>query len=241
MEPIVNCYSIKQEILPFYEELTADRNHRYRSWEHCYTYFRRHDSLRTEAELDIGSLHLAFYLASWGMYRGSSALLWKDYKIHDAAVLKLLESQYSNLWNFNPCEEKNDAEAIEQIIKLYHELKQIYRERITAVNGKSKEHEASEILITKILLGTVGCTPACDRFFIRGFRHESQYSTFGKKFLLRAFQFYRQQADEFSETQRVVLQRGGINYPAMKLLDMYFWNLGVRLERQDQQEDNLNV
>lgn len=241
MATIVNCDSIKEQILPFYEELTADRNHRYRSWEHCYTYFRQHASLETEAEVDIGSLHLAFYLASWGMYRGSSALLWKDYKIHDAAVSKLLEPQYSSLWNLNPSVEKDAAAAIELIMKLYRELGRVYRERITAVNGKSKKHEASEILITKILLGTMGCTPACDRFFIRGFRHQSQYSTFGEKFLLRAFQFYREHTVDFLETQRVIFQFGRVNYPAMKLLDMYFWNLGRSLESQEQQKEIMDA
>ena len=86
-----NGYQIKTEILGFYNSLAAVPNHRYRSWEHCYGYFRRHASFRTEADHDIASLHLAFYLASWGMYRGSSALLWKDYKIHRPAISKILE------------------------------------------------------------------------------------------------------------------------------------------------------
>lgn len=225
---------IKDEILAFYESLTADPNHRYRSWEHCYSFFRNHASLKLEAEFDIASLHLAFYLASWGMYRGSSALLWKDYKIHIPVVRKLTEPQYAELWTINLEDESRDAVNAELILKLYAELRQIYRQQITTVNGKKKEdHEASEILITKILLGTVGCTPACDRFFVRGFRRDSQYSTFNEKFLRGVFQFYREHAKEFKETQDAILNGGGIEYPAMKLIDMYFWNLGVKLNPRD--------
>jgi hypothetical protein len=225
--------AIKDEILAFYESLVADTNHRYRSWEHCYSFFRNHVSFKLETEFDVASLHLAFYLASWGMYRGSSALLWKDYKIHIPVVKKLTETKYAELWTTNLDDESRDADNVELISKLYSELRQIYRQQFTAVNGKKRDREASEILITKILLGTVGCTPACDRFFIQGFRRRSHYSKFSKQFLLRVFQFYGENAEEFKETQNTIRQRGGIEYPAMKLIDMYFWNLGVKHDPED--------
>ena len=57
----------------FYEDARRDENGRSRSWEHCYRVFR---DARTDPspDYDYLSLHLAFYLASWGMYRGSSAV-----------------------------------------------------------------------------------------------------------------------------------------------------------------------
>ena len=65
----------------FYNQLKADQNGRYRSWEHCYKCFHdaRNDS---NADYDYLSLQLAFYLASWGMYRGSSFLLESNKNIH---------------------------------------------------------------------------------------------------------------------------------------------------------------
>ncbi len=57
--------------------------HRNLSWDHCYKAF---DNISKESDKDYLALHLAFYLASWGMYRGSSGLLWKDYKIHVDAI-----------------------------------------------------------------------------------------------------------------------------------------------------------
>jgi hypothetical protein len=235
-----NGCQIKNEILAFYNSLAADPNHRYRSWEHCYGYFRQHASFRTKADYDIASLHLAFYLASWGMYRGSSDLLWKDYKIHKLAILKLLEPKYTSLWRLNLGDSNYDGVFAELIVSLSEELKQIYREQITTVNGKKKNHQPSEILITKILLGTVGCTPACDRFFIIGFRHKLQYSTFGRTFLCRVFQFYREHAAEFLETQQAISQSGRFDYPVMKLIDMYFSNLGVKLHPESKHSESVN-
>ena len=64
----------------FYSDLTRHKNHRYMSWEHCYSAFQQPPSPN---DTDYLSLQLAFYLASWGMVRGSTGLLWKDYKIHE--------------------------------------------------------------------------------------------------------------------------------------------------------------
>ena len=47
--------------------------------------------LLTEEKIDFLSLHLGFYLASWGMMRGSTELLDKDYKIHIPAVKVILK------------------------------------------------------------------------------------------------------------------------------------------------------
>ena len=64
----------------FYDDARANENGRSLSWEHCFRVFR---DARTapSPDYDYLSLHLAFYLASWGMYRGSSFLLQKDYKV----------------------------------------------------------------------------------------------------------------------------------------------------------------
>ena len=66
MEAIDELISAAQT---FYEDARANENGRSRSWEHCYRVFR---DARTDPspDYDYLSLHLAFYLASWGMYRG---------------------------------------------------------------------------------------------------------------------------------------------------------------------------
>lgn len=74
----------------------SEPNGRGKSWEHCYFHFitarDKHDK-----DFDYLSLHLSFYLASWGMYRGSSFLIQRDYRIHIPAVVELLSSKYDQL------------------------------------------------------------------------------------------------------------------------------------------------
>lgn len=154
-----NGNQIAAEIISFYESLAADTNHRFRSWEHCFGHFRNRQKLATEEALDTACLHLAFYLASWGMYRGSSALLWKDNKIHSLAIERLLDPKYKPLWDLQIDDPVQDEATAGLIISLSNELKKVYREQITSVNGEKRNHRDSETLISKILLGTVGCTP----------------------------------------------------------------------------------
>ena len=80
----------------FYNDLKSDENGRYRSWEHCYSHFMNARG-RNDVDYDYLSLQLAFYLASWGMYRGSSFLLQKDYRVHISVVKELLSEKYDAL------------------------------------------------------------------------------------------------------------------------------------------------
>ena len=184
--------------------------------------------LRSEAQIEIAALHLAFYLASWGMYRGSSALLWKDYKIHNDAVRELLDPAYTHLWNLRFDDIAKDTKIAKDILSLSKKLTRTYRQRIKKVNGKSRRFNASDILITKILLGTLGCVPACDQYFIKGFRKELSYSLFNERFLCRIFEFYRENRNEFRTVQDSISKNSGVKYPIMKLFDMYFWEIGSK-------------
>lgn len=217
--------SISKNILAFYAKPTGDANHRYRSWEHCF----RHFSLLTKVshdQTDIAALHLAFYLASWGMYRGSSDLLWKDYKIHHKAVQILVHRRYTHLRHLEFSDPSQDADIADQILKLSKRLREVYRQEITSVDGKETDFKATDTLITKILLGTLGCAPACDLYFITGFRKYDQYPGFEKDFLYSTFRFCRQHRKELKCAQDKIWEQSRLRYPIMKLVDMYFWQRG---------------
>jgi hypothetical protein len=221
---------IKEQILAFHQRLDADPHHRYRSWEHCFAHFRQHATFTSPEHIDTASLHLAFYLASWGMYRGSSALLWKDYQIHQPAILKVLAPEFGALWDLDFDDATHDNTIADLIVSLSNALRAIYRQQITTVDGAPTEFNPSDTLITKFLLGTFGCTPACDRYFILGFRHAGlRYSRFSGTFLRDVFRFCREHRDTFRETQEVIARRREIRYPLMKLADMYFWKVGFDL------------
>ena len=139
----------------FYNDLKADENGRYRSWEHCYSHFIKARESK-EVDYDYLSLQLAFYLASWGMYRGSSFLLQKDYKVH-----------------------------------------------IPVVKEQELKNQLSFTLITKILMGTLGCVPAYDRYFIAGIKNQKVATgNYNLKSIMQLVDFYEKILLDLNQLER---------------------------------------
>ena len=173
---------ISRKILNFYSQLEVDKHHRYKSWEHCYSYFCKENT-----ELDTACLHLSFYLASWGMYRGSSFLLWKDYLIHKEVVSYLLNNRNLQGLNIETATEENFTE----ILSLIAWVKNWYQDNIKLVKGEYRLVNVTDTLATKIILGTLGCTPAYDRYFIDGIRKKDlSYSGINSTNLKSLSQFF---------------------------------------------------
>ena len=210
----------------FYTKLRNDPNARFRSWEHCSKCF--HDAWNNSSvDYDYMSLQLAFYLASWGMYRGSSFLLQKDYKIHTPVIEELLKSKYNCLFGLE-CRELNNKETQRKLMDLESFLKTYYN--ALRKNEKTTEikTELSSTLITKILMGTLGCVPAYDRYFINGVK-ELNVTTgnYNMQSLLKLVQFYEENNDKLENTRKK-FKVYDLSYPQMKLLDMAFWKIGKR-------------
>ena len=231
--------------LAFYEKNdnvpeTGDKG-RYRSWEHCYLAFReareerkRNGGLNGD-RYDYLSLHLAFYLASWGMYRGSSFLLKLDYKIHEDVVNEILQEKYDPLQGAT-CKVLKDN--IELLFELDKTLKKFYENIRKKINDKVK-NDVSETLITKILMGTLGCVPAYDRYFVDGIKESNvKPACFSQKSIQSLAMFYAENEKVFEETRyKLRIQEGGIEYPQMKLIDMGFWQIGKGLPKNKQKEN----
>jgi hypothetical protein len=229
-------YTITDKVVKFHRKIAADANHRLRSWDHCFTYFRNH---LVHSELtDVAALNLGFYLASWGMYRGSSALIWKDYRIHLPAIAALYGSEYRPLWDLDFRNAADDASTADAILSLAGALKLVYEEQITTIDGEPKTFKPTDTLITKILLGTLACTPACDRYLIFGLQNAGlAYTRFDSRFLTQVFRFYRMHLEEFETARDIIQGQAAIRYPAMKLVDMYFWTLGWDLLSATEADD----
>ncbi len=208
----------------FYNELRADSNGRYRSWEHCYKCF--HDARNNSApDLDYLSLHLAFYLASWGMYRGSSFLLQKDYKVHVPVVEELLKVHYNGLFGLECIElRKNDVQK--KLTELNWFMTVYYDKIRKSVKETEVKNKLSATLTTKILMGILGCVPAYDRYFIDGVKGQKVTTgIYNIKSLLKLVDFYDTNRVRLEETRKR-LKVYDLPYPQMKLLDMGFWQIG---------------
>ena len=208
----------------FYNQLKADQNGRYRSWEHCYKCFHdaRNDS---NDDYDYLSLQLAFYLASWGMYRGSSFLLQKDYKIHVPVVEELLQNKYDCLFGLE-CTKLRNKDVQDCLSEIESFMMYYYDDIRKQVKETEVKNKLSTTLITKILMGTFGCVPAYDRYFIDGVKDQDVTTgTYGIKSLLKLVDFYELNSVRL-EKARKRLRVYDLSYPQMKLLDMGFWQIG---------------
>jgi hypothetical protein len=121
--------SIHQKIQAYYGD-ALDEHHRYRSWEHCYAFFRTNRSKRLAENRDHAALQLAFYLASWGMYRGSSFLLRHAYTVHRGVVDLIAQPQFNLLWQADFGTEASHKEFIPTICALIEAIRQEYKSHL---------------------------------------------------------------------------------------------------------------
>ena len=228
MEAIDELISAAQT---FYDDARANENGRSRSWEHCYRVFRdaRNDP---SPDYDYLSLHLAFYLASWGMYRGSCFILQKDYKVHTPIVEEILKPEYDCLFGLACADLRND-DVGEQYTKLYKYIDGYFDPIRKEVAGREVATPVSPVLITKILMGTLGCVPAYDRFFEEGAKYLGlEKKSYNKDSPLELADFYEEHNDRLEEARRG-MRTDDLIYPQMKLLDMGFWQIGFERDAGD--------
>src|SRR5262249_51757731 len=141
---------IHEKIRAYHGDLVDDAHHRYRSWEHCYGFFRRITPESIAQHREHAALQLGFYLASWGMYRVSSFLLQRAYSVHLAVVDALASTEFTPLWRNDVGSKAEHALLAPTILAAVEAVRQAYR----------PFGQPTDTLVTKVLLGTVGCLPA---------------------------------------------------------------------------------
>lgn len=205
-------------------------NDRYMSYEHCRKYFL--DNRYFPEKYDLITLHLYAYLASWGMLR-NSFLLENDYLFNKPVVEILCKSEYDCLKYFDPF--GPDAEDyLEPIMKLKKEIKKCYE-------AKGIDH-VTDTLVSKIILGTLGCVPAYDTNFKSGldeyFGKEEVNKNGLKKFeessINVMIDFAIKNKKEIENACKELDQLSGVKglYTPMKIIDMYFFEVGLEAKKQ---------
>ena len=93
----------------------------------------------------------------------------------------------------------------------------------------------TDTLLTKILLGTVGCVPAYDRYFKKALADIGAASqVFSAKSIRTLGNLYLAHEDEFEKLRKHCGSR--IEYPAVKILDMCFFEYGFQRDTKSQEE-----
>ena len=217
----MNQEKLNDTIRKYYAEQCDHPNGRGRSWDHCYGFFREHrgdlvDQQDTDVE-DAAALHLGCYLASWGMYRGPF-LREHAYTVHKPVVRVLASDRFSSLWqrDIGMRDEDDQAGTIMELV-----------ETVEAEYRKLTDQQKMDTLVTKVLLGTVGCLPARDSYFEKGFKHEGNtYGSLNRSFVRRVLDFCSEHRSKLTKLQPKIVDLRCRPYPLMKLVDMHFWQIG---------------
>lgn len=216
--------------------------HRGKSWEHCYLFFRDYkkdyDKLgKNEESLNLAALNIGFFLASWGMLRGSSFLIQKDYRFYKPLIEVLTNSDYNRLWGID-FSQKTDGGDIKKLFNLKSRLEEQIREN----NKKDKDFEEHKmtLLVTKIIMATIGCVPSYDKYFINGLtkknKDKKELSVFGEEQFKDLLEYSRNDTElkKIYTTKCYIKdstrKNTDIVHPPMKILDLYFWLIGKESE-----------
>ena len=228
--PKLNSAEFESSMKRIAKEFAVDPHHRLRSWDHANRHWQDYVAGRAP-DPDHAALHLAFYLASFGMYRGSSDLLFRDYKVLVPAV-EFLKQKAANAWA-DRIFSKASADALaDQLKQLADEVWEILL-RDLARPGK-KRISVSDTLISKILVVTLGCVPAFDTQVkaalgnILG-RNYRSVDGFSKSRMIATIQL-AQENRSLIESGRAIIAKGcEIKYPLIRIFDLYLWHHGARL------------
>jgi len=186
---------------------------RYSSFDYCFNHFQGHrdkaDDLSSAEGMELSCLHLAFYLASWGMLRGSSVLLQRSVK-HYAPLIEAIASSPDEVWDTDA--NGYTLDAIELVLSTARQI------RVALPEG------ASDILVSKIMLGVFGCVPAFDTYFRKGFG----VSTFGRRSLRMIGDFYESNSEVIDRHLVPTLDFAtgnptDVRYTRAKVIDMIFF------------------
>lgn len=193
--------------------------HRYASFDYCYNYFHPSTDNDISNNMEFSCLQIGFYLASWGMYRGSSGLLQKSVK-HFVPLIEYISKADERLWLIDV--DRYDENNIQLLLKTYADLKEIVPAHM------SSSHLT---LVTKVMLGVFGCVPAFDSYFTKSFRELSNgqcgFRSFNENALLTLRDFYNENTggiNEISENTNVLSFNGNdsqLKYTKAKVLDMF--------------------
>lgn len=192
---------------------------RYASFDYCFNYFQsfadedRVADLAEGAQLEVSCLQLGFYLASWGMYRGSTVRLRRSLA-YLAPAIEVIVRTPREVWTADVHAYSGDTCAL--LVGTAGQLAAAFPEG------------ASETLVTKVMLGVFGSVPAFDTFFVHGFG-----SRFSVSSLLSVGQFYSANTEIVDRHRvRTLDFATGANterrYTRAKVVDMIFFIEGWR-------------
>jgi hypothetical protein len=203
---------------------------RFASFDYCFNYFQRFceqgrtADIASAENMQVSCLQLGFYLASWGMFRGSTGLRSRSARQFQP-VVKLIAAMPADIWSA-------DAHCYSEgtCIKLVGTASQI-AEALHYPDGLWP----TSTLATKIMLGVFGNVPAFDSRVTAGLRKhrttEHLVGRFGARALMAVGDFYARHREEIERNRGYTIgfetsQPTQRRYTQAKVIDEIFYMEG---------------
>ena len=175
------------------------------AWEQCYDYFGTPDE---DFDAEIGALRLAFYLASFGMFRASGKT--RQLQLREFSRLAKVAREYADLRDRKPKYlSKKQADVEEFLARLRSEISEV---------GASP----TDTLTTKIALATTACVPAYDRYAVLALRNRGLIGSPSPRGLAQLYKLRKRNLPEFGA-------KYDGNTPFMRCLDIALVTGGEKL------------
>lgn len=172
------------------ESEVAPTRRRERSWDFCFNYFQSAD--RPTESMELSCLHLGYYLASWGMLRGSSFLFRETNLGHYQRVIEVIEYHRPSMSGVDVSTYRDEG-TLDAINAAWCDL----RQALLPDGGQSIT------LVSKVMMGVWGCLPSFDSYFVQTFlslsdtkAERSAFRRASSMSLLLLADLYTEHADE---------------------------------------------
>ena len=193
------------------------------TYDFCINYFHEFkvngEKPCDKKNLEKSLLHLGFYLASWGMYRGSSFLHKQSLLGLQGAVEAVSEIAASSpaIWDLD-VEKYSEPRSVEIILETKSHLKKAFG-----------NHGPSETLITKIMLGVFGIVPAFDTYF----KKATGLRVLDEKSIATILQIYEKRKALVNRNRQPTKNINGcettLRYSQAKVIDLIYFAKGKLL------------
>lgn len=225
---------------------------RMQSWNDCFTFFTKNFSSLIDASkneslnhslIDEASLQLAVYLASFGMYRNQFFL-----QSNRRILCPVIKSLFRKLDGHGPGEWLSASFTRELIFVVKNSLEESFDRVRESVNSGlivvsdgvesllDKSASKTYTAVSKILMGTTCCVPACDTNYRNAVRYLNK--RLGKNSLPTAITedtvyeivgFVRENYGFFGKYCHLLKIDNEID-PVMRVFDLYMWQLGFAIK-----------
>lgn len=192
------------------------------SWDFCFEHFA--DLERVRSDRQASCMQLGYYLASWGMLRGSSYLFKNTNARHYLQALDVIERHMSEMRGLTPADFVTQQNQ-ELLVSVYQEL----GDALLPEGGRRLT------LVTKTMMGVWGVFPSLDSYFVQTFRAIAKERKKGNPFskfsvntvelIGEFYETHQKEIDRLATAYQTVDFASGLpsgrSIPAAKVIDIY--------------------